>query len=425
MTLENLEAAFSESKMLSYAGACNQMAMELPEIKSREKFDTLIIPSRGAVPFFLGGVHALRHLGGISSEHKSFYDGLEIYQTLESLLPPSYARFGDEPKDKTNVLLVPFTADLNVERYDSTQSNDEYTEKTRQYWARFTAALFKEGNARLNDSHFRSFVDIVLREIERRETLAKFYEAFPRINCFAMIDTVISGRASNDILKAFDGLARETGNKNQPYAFLVVDENGRRLRPSFEAYLRQKERLGKVKICNVESIVSEDKGAALLGVCAAMYPSIMKASKSFEWKAGDFFMGAGSWHLSGSLSSVRQYSQTFERFMEVVYRGIDYLYARDFEGNSANAEAYRKEFESRRTSLINFLYEEGILAHSDADVSVLHLNPNYVPKAPYETRAHVVHIPFSSVCSDNLVSNWASRTRLIWHKKTLLIKVSA
>src|SRR3989338_11190208 len=208
--------------MLEYSEACVTMANDL--VNTRRKvmpFDTLVIPSRGAFPFFLGMTYLLKKL----------------------------ITFGDDFKDihrkDLRVLLIPFTADLNIPKFDPDESNEEYTEKTREYWARVTHAFFKEPKLRSKDPYFKTFAEIILGNLEGRDKTVQIYEQFPQIGRFAMIDTVISGRASNDILGAFDQISAEQQQRGiidhaniSPFAFLIVDENSEKLEKhqGFNAY---------------------------------------------------------------------------------------------------------------------------------------------------------------------------------------------
>jgi len=246
-----LENIFSEENLMRYSKACLDLALDIPTVFQEKQMDTLVIPSRGAVPFFLGMKYALGNLveEHISDEHVDFYDNLGVQKSLVPLLPKnSRKNRGDLEGKRVRVLLVPFTADLNLTKFDAEENTDEYVEKTRKYWAQVTAAMFKPLEERLEDPYFRSFTDVVLRQIEGREKAARAYEKFPQIKRFGIMDTVISGRASNHILKAFQALAQKERNSNlNPYAFLIVDEDQRKLRRDFGEYLRRRKREERFK----------------------------------------------------------------------------------------------------------------------------------------------------------------------------------
>ena len=316
MTLENI---FSEKNLLEYSNACLELAVVVPETRKNEGFDTLVIPSRGAVPFFLGMCYSLNKIKSFGGDHELFYNDLGVQNIIASLLPEQSCISEDIENSKVKVIVVPFTADLNISKFEDTEGNEEYTFETRKYWANVTSSFFKEQRERKKDPYFISFTNIILRDIEGREEVAKRYEDFPQIKKFSIIDTVISGRASNQILQSFDSLSQKEGNENlKPSSFLIIDEEGTKLKPHFKSYLLRKKLEGKVVMQYVPRIVSEDEGASFLGVSAIVYPSLMKSSKNFEINGEEFFMGAGSWHLGSDLG--KNYSDNFKKFMEIIYR---------------------------------------------------------------------------------------------------------
>jgi hypothetical protein len=402
--MTSLEQIFSEDNLLRYSNVCFDLAVDLPEERGKwggRKFDTLVIPSRGAVPFFLGMVYSL---GKVSSSfggiYQEFYKNLGVQRMVSSLLPDD-VNLDDVNGEGVNVLLIPFTADLNVSHFNPRLDNSEFTKLTREYWSRVTRAFFEDPKSRKKDPYFASFVDLLLREVEGRDNLAEVYESFPTVGSFAMIDTVISGRASNDILGSLERLATEGGNPLlEPVSFLVIDENGQKLRRNFERYLNGKKHEGLSKQYRIPRIVSEDEGASLLGVAAAIYPSIMDVSREFTVNGRPFFIGAGTWHNSADLDG--NYFENFKLFMETIYRGIDYVYARDFSDDDGLDEL-EVFYDSRRTFL-DRAEEVGILNKTHESISSLNSNKNYSYGFCYETSSHVLHAPFTSESEERLRS---------------------
>ncbi|MEM4230291.1 MAG: hypothetical protein QXF25_00210 [Candidatus Pacearchaeota archaeon] len=395
--MNTLERIFSEENMLAYSNACLELALDMPELRETKGFDTLVIPSRGAVPLFLGMVYALEKLRDCSEVHKEFYENLGVQPMLTPLLPECSKIANSVVGKDFRVLIIPFTADLNIEKFDSETSNDEYTRKTREYWANVSAAFFKSQNNRNQDPYFRSFVDVILRDIECRDYLAKIYEVFPQIKSFAILDTVVSGRASNDILKAFDSIAEKESNPNlMPKAFLVVDGNGTRLKPTYSAYLSKKVRDEQACRYSVPRIVSEDEGVSLLGVSAVIYPSVMRASKKLELNGREFFVGAGGWYLGSDLENVDSaHHETFRRFMNLVYRGIDVKW---------DGRGYLEEFKKERENFLIHFGKNSSSRQEDLDSKSLMLKRRYKPARWYETSSHVVHISFSESATREISS---------------------
>ena len=419
MTMDDI---FSERNMMAYAGACIDLAVSIPERQKITGFDTLIIPSRGALPFFLGVAHALEDLSLFGSEQKNFRDNLGVQPVLAPLLPEDSQISPNVDGKKIRVLLAPFTADLNIEKFDPTTNNTDYTTRTRDYWAKVTAAFFQPPQSRREDPYFRSFVDTVLRGIEGRDEVASGYEAFPEIQSgFSMVDTVISGRAANDILRSFDRLSEVRQDPRlRPTAFLVVDNGGSKLRskPPFFAYLNQRKVWGEVELFEMPRIVSEDEGASLLGISAVVYPSVMRASNALEVAVvekgenvrREFFVGAGSWYLAPDLRSAdsNDCDKNFNWFMDVVYKAIDAKFAAEYEGVAGSDEMM--QFRGAREEFVRHAERIKILSLHEQDVSALKLSSRYKPepKGVYETHSHVLHIPFSNRTTGAIVKDLLS-----------------
>ncbi len=394
-----IEDIFTEKNMLGYSDACLKLAEDLPPRAVRESLDTLVIPSRGAVPFFLGMTYALDRLAtNFGGEHKHFYDNLGVQPMLTKVLPSSTAVANSVVDKKYRVLMIPFTADLNLEKFDEKEDTVEYTTKTRQFWANVTASFFLSPECRERNPYYKAFVDVVLRQMEGRKAIADVYEAFPPIKRFALIDTVISGRASNEILKAFDQISEDKCNQDmRPHAFLVVDQDGKKLKDNreFARYLYNKECSGRANLYRIPAIVSEDKGASLLGVAAVVYPSVMKASKKLETHGREFFVGAGSWFLGDELEEMGQQQgesfERFKRFMNLVYSGIDVRHAAEYGGN---VEGAKMQFDIERQDFLDEAHASRIFCLRDPNMPKL--APAFKPavRCPYLTHSHVLHIPF-------------------------------
>jgi hypothetical protein len=397
-----LETTFSDAKILAYSKACIDLAESVYKLREADKdFNTLIIPSRGAVPFFLGLVHTLSKKAEKCKEHRRFYHDIGVHDILAPLIEVAHD-IGRKPQGKKlRVLMAPFTADLNVQSIYPGESNDEYTKKTREYWANVIASFYKPQSERRCDPYLNSFLEI-LTSIEDRPDIANVYADFPTIKRAGMIDTVISGRASNDILTSFDSLAEENANENlKPHAFLIVDQNGDKLYPRYNRYLQQKRDAGQAELYCIPSILSEDEGAALEGVVATIYPSIMKASKSLSLGADpfkkEFFLGAGSWHILPE----NEYMVPFRDFMELIYAGIDFELAIDDE--------VIERFEDKRDKFLR-KYSSGrdITSHNDVvTLDSLNLNADEMEIGPlpvYSTRSYVTHIPFTDASTRTFIN---------------------
>jgi len=406
MTLEDI---FSEENLLAYSEACVTLAQDLAKVRTTKfSLDTLVIPSRGAVPFFLGMTHALEKLVPFGDDIKSTYESIAIQPMLEPLMPSDTQISTNTDKKPLRVLMIPFTADLNIPKFDPEEQNEEYTEKTRQYWARVTHAFFSSPSLRKANPYFRTFTDIILRDLENRGRTAEIYERFPKINRFAMIDTVISGRASNDILGAFDDIAQEeyraggsAASDVPPFAFLIVDDKGQKLAKhrGFQSYLHRKKDHGLAELYPIPNIVSEDNNSALLGVSATVYPSLMKISKSMEYNGREFFVGAGSWHVNEKSEQFKHFTQ----FMGLVYSGIDVI-SSQYGLESEGSEEILEEFRDKRTKYIADAEKHDVINMDEisaaSDLNLYNLNREAVPI--YETASHVIHVPINPNQTRNL-----------------------
>jgi len=239
--------------------------------------------------------------------------------------------------------------------------------------------------------YFRTFTESVLQKVEHRRGVALNYLRFPKIQNFAMIDTVISGRAANEILRAFDAIAGErcyASNPNpdavKPYAFLIVDEDGKKLWPQFKRYLDERPKSLTERL-PIPKIVSEDTGSSLLGVSAVVYPSLMEQSESFRYKGIEFFVGAGSWHIKDYGNNLFH----FKQFMNMIYSGIDAL-------SSAQDSPEKARFAKTRQDYLDLAENIGLLDLEDNDIAcnqcLRTLSSNL--DQTYLTNSNVFHVKF-------------------------------
>ncbi len=393
--MASIDDIFSEANFAGYARGCIDLASEMPETN----FDTLVIPSRGALPIFLGMYHALSKFYW-SDEHKGLYDQLCVPSLIKTLLPEGSKLHGCLDRSEKRVLLLPFTADLKLNK--SEQEEIDYTRKTREFWSRVTLAFMRDPVNRDKDPYFRAFTEVILRDIERRGELAESYEKFPRAKSLALIDTVISGRASNDILRSFDQIALAgecingaSGDKLLPHSFLMIDENGAKLKPKFATYLNRKKALGSAKLYYLPRILSEDEGASLEGVAALVYPTVMEASTRLLRDGKEFFIGAGSWYVAPQTP----YKDNFHKFMDLLYSAIDAKYAADFDVQRQEQEI----FAQKRKEFVEYASAADLLGNHNESPSAVNNGFGYQTSGSYETGSHVVHVLFNESTTSKIV----------------------
>ena len=389
---KSLDNIFSEDNLLDYGRACLDVAIAL----SGRDIGALLIPSRGAFPIFLGAISALKYLG---REHEDFK---ETYQRLNPVIPVNGWLDRDLPqKDREkdlsnlNILFAPFTADLNIPQVD----NLEMIRLVRDYWSKVTSSFFLPVDERGRDPHFRSFTNVILEFIEGRKELADVYRNFPQIKKMGLIDTVISGRASSNILESLDSLEIE------PHSILVVDSSMEKLRTPFKQNLLRRKYEGKAQLIPTRRIVSEDEGAALEGVIALVYPSLMIRSLDLEYQGKDFFFGAGSWHYPSITEA--EYSKNFGLFLDVIKDTVAINTIGHFCERKTGEEPER-DFENSRRSFLENMAQHNFLRKRDESVDVFNLNPALRANKPYETGSHVLHVPFDENSTNTVMAELMS-----------------
>jgi len=377
------ERIFSEEPLMEYSKACIDIALDLP---SRD-FDGLLIPSRGAFPFFIGIVNALNELGKNHKDYCDFNRKLNLPKAVKRYVKSQ--NFGGGKGDK-NVLLIPFTADLSFEGAVEDVDESSFIDFTRNYWSQVTSNFLLSPGERKKDPHFSFFTDCILRKIENRETEALAYENFPKINKLAMIDTIISGRASSRILKCLGNLVRDKNLPGLlPHAYLIVDANGNKLKSPFKEALNDYVYSGKGSFHKISRILSEDEGAALEGLAAIVYPTIMKKSMHLKNKDDMMFIGAGSW------SPVKEnsvHNEVFDTFSNLVSAGIEYRLFNDGLIDGEKTEEQLKEnFNIYRDKLV------GLITNGNKRVlscrgDFTDVNLGLTIRKIYESGSHVVHV---------------------------------
>lgn len=368
-----IEREFSYENMSAYGQMCTEVAWELTQaIDDKRGEITILLPSRGALPIFMGAMLAL--------ERNETLRQTEIAQRIN--LPPlacfNYARERIERHSQLDkgidVLIFPFTADVNLDgKVESEKDAREVVDDMRCFGARAVADFFNPPEQR--DSFelklFLTFLDVV----EKRKGIVTFYrDLIKQVKNLVMIDTVISGRASFTILSELEKNGVRIGEEGNLRPILVVDEKGKKLKSPFRRFVDNNFR----QRIDVPRILSEDRGAALEGVVAVVYPDLIIAAQ----KAGlcpDCYPLFGSWR--DVPTKVREdYLGVFDSFL----RTIDTIVTgkRDVE------------IEKERADFCKTLKQSGVLLVGDALIGKEELN---IPKAESikETSAHVIQPDFS------------------------------
>lgn len=283
---ENRE--FSLENMGGYAEMCIQVAWRIAEKvhDSEGKDIALLLPSRGAIPIFVGAMLAFANEPSL----KEFGLGNVFELPLLSCFDYVRKEIGEIPTEgKVKVLIFPFTADIDLTGlgFDSRikRMSDDVLASMRRFGARAITEFFKPPGER-NGSELKTFLSF-LETVEGRRGINDFISNFPRVDEMLVIDTVISGRASWTILDELEKEGRYiSSGRIDP--ILVVDEDGKKLKKPFRSFVDQRP-AGSIR---VSRILTEDRGAALEGVAALIYPGLIV---KFKEEQGIYPL-FGSWH---------------------------------------------------------------------------------------------------------------------------------
>jgi len=350
----------------SFGKACGEIILNIFNLKEKG-YDTLILPSRGSFPVWRIGVELIEKYGKDKyQDHLSEISCLNDYSKtlLKWNIPIEEGKF--------RIVLVPFTADYAVNRdLDPEGAKKDYNkivEGIRKYYCDFTSSLFREPKKR-NQFCFNTQKKL-LENIEGREILVDEYENLPKIGKACIIDTVISGRASETIWNGFNELKL---NEKLTY-LLLIDKEGEKLK---KKYFFEK---GNICKYNVKSIITENKGAGFLGCAAIIYPDLLHKIDTIYPYAG-----AGSWHPVENIDE--KHKKTFELNIEAACMGAELSYHRS-SGEKRDIESLEEEINKKIKEIKEYIQKYKILSKNEP-----YIPPNvkrWVKRA-IESSAHVSH----------------------------------
>lgn len=107
---------------------------------------------------------------------------------------------------------------------------------------------------------------------------------------FLFIDTVVSGRAVCEIVKAFDAEGLD-----QIHYILLLDEEGAAMRKPYKALIHALASSGRATLIKVPSLFTEDQGPAVSGIWSVVVPKLMDMARD-ERGMRDGFVGAGLYY---------------------------------------------------------------------------------------------------------------------------------
>lgn len=389
--MPKLREEFTEDNVLSLSLGCADAAKRTKEAYD-DGIDSIIVPSRGACPIIRGIIYAIKTYAAHGKDKDEY---IKLY---ESLNLPYFLRveygIGNRGKVKNgrdiNIIPYPLTADVSAPKAllnDYGITLDYLTDSIRKYGADVIGSIRLDKEERRKSDKF-NFLTFIFEDVEGRKEEAEFYRELPRIEYPLIVDTVISGRSLSTITK----------NLNQyfeKFGFIgIVDANGSKLKPE---YLQTLSSFGNGELISVDRILSEDRGASLLGVMAFIYPNLaLEAQREFDIRP----CGAVTWrHIPSDSKNSKIskemkerfniYNEVFKNYIGAIYDGIDLL----VRSNPEKDTEYRMREKIDR--VVNLIEEHGLLHHEEF------LDPNAFVRDGieiediYESSSHVIHILFS------------------------------
>ena len=373
----NIERDFSKENFEGYVSACRQVGERIAEfvLDNNQGKIAIVLPSRGAIPIFIGAEIAL--MKDLDLKDYDIGKSIEIpkLSCFDRLRPGDKDAETDTFPVKT--LVLPFTADVKMKGLVRPEEETKVVNNMRQFMSRVTIEFFRDPSQRESKefSLYLRFLEIV----EGRKQLIKFLREFPKVEKMLILDTVVSGRASSTILGEFARLGKEVGKEIIPV--LVVDNNGSNLKNEYRRFVDE---FGSFKI---PRIFSEDRGAALEGIVATVYPSLITGSYG-KAVCGDIYPCFGSWHNVPEKEE-NDYAKVFNLFLNVIEEGIT---------RAKNSTETRKVFLTELNSG-GFLKKRNF---SVKDMGKLVRRGLKIVKVE-ETSAHVIQIYFPEAVITNLI----------------------
>lgn len=298
---EFLKELITPENVLSYSKACVDVCDMLLTLKD-EDYRRVIIPSRGAYPFYNGALTTLHFLQASPIERMDFR-----------------AHF--------NVWLLPYSAD-----WGQASNPNNSPEKVRKFWSKILADSIRKQSTPF--THFyTNLVDLIGERLTLNTTelkLEKYYKKDTIDNeKFIFIDTGKSGQAICEIIESFKEF-----NLNDYFIILIADDNGEKIKPNYKKVIQEEINKGKLKQINVNRIYSEDASPLLnTGISSIVFPSLIERAyyEIPEFKKNEF-VGAGLWFIDSS-SHLREQNPNLNGVQGILatlnYKGISHYFGNE------------------------------------------------------------------------------------------------
>lgn len=330
--INSKEKKFSEEAIEQYIEGCSEVALALhsitENIRESGKKPVILIPSRGAVPIFLNARESLKRLDNdhfLVDPRRVGYYPRKIFEFLSQNridIDKNGESIDKNPQTaEADIILYPFTADVSTEQ----QEVEWLARKLRESCTRaFYDVVFKTGQYKEDLSWYYFLMSKLQKDPNEAQGLnpESIIEELRSYNSaensqIVLIDTVVSGRASEDIVSGFASI----GHKVVP--ILAVDSrSGGHFQPAKKAAI---ERAMSWEYLRGQSpfiefpLITEDKGAALLGVSAVNFSNFNEPGffRQIDPRfRSDFLPQSCVWMLPPT-SERALYSQTFNSFMDL------------------------------------------------------------------------------------------------------------
>ncbi|WP_288427868.1 hypothetical protein [uncultured Spirosoma sp.] len=259
-----------------------------------ENFKRIIIPSRGAYPFYDGARKSLHLLTDSSKDIVHF-------------------------QKHFNVWLLPFTSDWGESI--STITSDQI----RKFWSKVLADIIRKENT-VYSKFYNTLVDHVGKNLTINTSELKLSRQYKLDKSedekFIFIDTAISGRAICEIIQSFYDF-----NLTDFFIILLVDKKGNKLNREYKTIIEREKNRNRLYQIDVECIFSEDASPLLnSGIASIVFPSLLeRAYAELPAFKNDGFIGGGLWFID-STSHLRSFSPNLNKVHGILgtllYKGL-------------------------------------------------------------------------------------------------------
>lgn len=290
---ERLKQLITPDNVLSYSSACIDLLNELLTLKDNN-FKRLIIPSRGAYPFYNGAMTSVHFLTNSAIELHQFNRHFDLW-------------------------LLPYTSDWGQAGI-TTDSG-----KVRKFWSKILADSIRKETTPYT-CFYNNLVDTIGQKLTINTTELKIDKYYKNDKIkdkkFIFIDTAISGKAICDIINSFNEF-----NLNDFYIVMITDSNGNKLKSEYKKIIEREKQKDRLKQINVNCIFSEDASPILnTGISSLVFPSLIERAyyEIDEFKQNEF-VGAGLWFID-SASHLRDLNPKLNGVRGIlstlIYKGI-------------------------------------------------------------------------------------------------------